>query len=139
MTALPKPDDSARPYRRILSIIHVNTGDSQPVTITATHLWEHTSRTSTSKSDSRTALQACRENDHVLRHRDDAGALRYGLTVDGVAELPTAEMPIYSPADEAALQAVIDTEISRPEAEMNQDAIGWANQHLQAVREVDDE
>ncbi|WP_049986849.1 hypothetical protein [Halobellus rufus] len=139
MTALPKPDDSARPYHRILSMILHNTGDPQPVTLASAQLWTHVSNSSVAKSDARTALQAARENGHVIRHRDGEGQLRYGLTTDGVAKLPDAELPIYSTEDEGALQAVIGVEVSRPDDKRDQDVIGWANQHLQAVREVADE
>ena len=114
MTALPKPGDSERPYRRVLGIIHCNTGDPQPVTIKQPTFWTKVKHTPVAKADAAKALRAARENDHVFRHKDDAGEIRYGLTPAGVAELPDAAMPIYAPEDEAALRDTLGTENSRP-------------------------
>ena len=139
MTTRPKPGDSRRPYQRVLSTINLNTGHDQPVLIAAHTLWAIVGHGSMSRSDARTALQAARENSAVIRWRDGAGEIRYGLTSEGVDELPDTELPIYSAEDVDALQDVIKTEASRPDGEMKQSIIGWANQHLQSVREAEND
>ncbi|MFA1612029.1 hypothetical protein [Halobellus rubicundus] len=137
-SALP-PEGSKRHYRRVLGVIHKNTGHGRRPMYASHALWTKLGEFALSRSEARSALKAARENDAVIRWKDGEGQLRYGLTPDGVDELPDATMPIYTPEDVDALQAVIEREASRPEHDQNQDVIGWANQHLQAIREGSDD
>ncbi|MDQ2053261.1 hypothetical protein [Halobellus sp. H-GB7] len=135
--ALP-PEGSERAYRIILGMLHKNTGHGSPVTMSASHLWNTVRHASLSKGDAKTALQAARENGDVHRWQDGEGQIRYALAADGVDELPDTEMPIYTSEDVDALKAVIDVEVSRPDDELDQNVIGWANTHLQAIKEGSD-
>ena len=132
------PADTQRAYHRALSTIEKNAGDPQPVLLKATSLWQSlVANGSLGHGVAENALRAATENGHVVRWTDTEGQYRYGLTVDGVAELPNAGLPVYDAADESALRDVIETEAAR--AEPNQAVIGWANQHLQSLREADND
>lgn len=106
--------DRKEAYHRVLGTIKQNSGHSQPVAVAASTVWITTiSHGSLSHEASKRALQAARENEHVVRWRDEAGKVRYLLTPAGVAELPYAAMPIYAPRDEGPLREVIGTESER--------------------------
>ena len=118
-------------YHHLLETVRHQTGDPQHVLVPGTGLWTVLSSASIDTSDAITAMQAAIENGHVIKWTDGEGRHRYGLTGDGIDEAPHAEAPLYGPADEPHLRAVIETEASRDDPD--RDVIGWANRRLAAI------
>jgi len=140
MSGLSSSRDADHPLRKartqVLATVLRNTGDPQPVSIAVAHLYLTTvAHGSLAHEHVRTARDAALEQELLVAYDDAAGTTRYALTEAGVTTLDAAhaEMPIYGPADEAALREVLDVETSRPEP--SKAVIGWANTHLLSLPE----
>jgi len=124
-------DDRRERYHRLLETVRHQTGDPQHVMVAGSALWTVINNGHMDTSDAITTMQAAIENGHCIQWTDADGRHRYALTGDGVAEAPHATAPLYGPADETQLRAVIKTEAESDEP--NRDVIGWANQRLAAI------
>jgi len=132
MSARAKDDPLREARQRFLGTIHKNVGDPQPVLLRAHALHQMLSQSGVDLRHAYTARDAALEHGLAFRWRDDEGVVRYGLTIEGVAAVPDATMPIYGPADIDALQAVVGTENARPDPD--QDVLTTAAAHIRSVR-----
>lgn len=135
MSSRPADDPHRQASARFLGTIHKNVGDPQPVLLRAHVLHQLLSESGVDLSHAHTARDAALEHGLAFRWQDDEGVVRYGLTTDGVAAVPDAEMPIYEPEDIDALQDVVGIENSRPEPD--QDVLTTVAAHIRSVRDGD--